>query len=249
MGIDAGTPPGLAERIRKIADEAVAKYAKSGFLRNASISDGGLTIKGGFLRLLSKAAGGQTIFYIGPTGDALPDGTPQQGWIVRRGDGTNVLDLYDADVTDGQLNQALNWRDRGGNVVIADDTNAGQGLARPYLQVPFYRVRDQDWPTTTSTSFQAMYRARVPKQQPRLYVRAWGTGVGASTGEMRVMVNGVQLGSTGTLTAGTVTSFTFGPDAVAGDHMATLTVELQVRMTGGTEGVRCCVAQAQGQQS
>lgn len=202
-------------------------------------------------RLALTTAEGTEIFYIGPVSPNQADGDAQPGWIVRRADGTTVLVLRDQFPSDngGELNQALNWFDSSGNVVVADDTNAGQGLARPYLQLPFYEVRDGDWPVTTSTAFEAIYRAVVPKQQPRLYVRAWGTGIGSSTGEMRIMVNGAQFGSTASLIAGVVTLFTFGPLAVEGDHMSTLTIELQARMTSGTEGVRCCVRQAQGQQT
>lgn len=252
MGLDAGTPPGLWERIRSIAAEEVVKFARSGFLRNASISEGGLTIKGGFLRLLAQATGGTELFYIGPVTPNAADGSPQQGWRVRRADGTSVLLLRDAFPTDdgGVLNQALNWYDRGGNVVLADDTNSGQGIARPYIPGVFYQARSGDWPTTTSTTFETVYRMRLPKQQPRLLLRAWGVSDTAEgVGELRVMVNGTQLGSTVTTAYGTVTEYLFGPTAVDGAHLSTLVVEIQARLASGTGGVQCAPSQAQGQQS
>ncbi|KGH48249.1 hypothetical protein IN07_03340 [Modestobacter caceresii] len=251
MGVDAGTPPGLADRIRQIAEQEVRKFARSGFLRNSSISDGGLTIKGGFLRLLSKATGGVTLFYLGPSGDTLGNGERQQVWIVKRADGTNVLDLYDAfPDQDGTLNQALSWRDRTGNTVFADDTDSGQGLARPYLGTPFYRARDADWLSTTSTEWSTLFRAKLPKQQPSLFARVWAahTAAGAS-GQLRVMVNGQQLGSTVITDPAAVTEYLFGPGPVPGDHMAGLSVEIQARMVSGSGGLKVEPSQLQGQQT
>ena len=251
MGQDAGTPPGLIERIRIIASEEVAKFARSGFLRNASISEGGLTIKGGFLRLLG-AANDRNLFYIGPITPALPDGTPQQGWVVRRADGTIVLLMQDAfPGVDGTLNQALTWKDRAANVVFADDTDSGQGIARPYMPLPFYLARNVDWPTTTATSFETIYRAKVQKHNPRLTVRVWGVStVAGGVGEIRVMLNGTtQHGVTATTSNASVAEYTFGPLPVSLTHMGSLTVEVQARLASGTGGVQCCVSQGNGLQS
>jgi hypothetical protein len=253
MGAEAATPPGFWDRVRQIAADEVAKLLRSGLLRNASISEGGLTIKGGFLRLLSAVTGGFDTFYLGPVDPPRADGSPQQGWVVRRADGTIVLQLYDAFPTDsgGALNQALDWRDRGGNIVLADDTDSGQGIARPYVSGAFYRARNVDWPTTTSPTFETIYRAKMPKQHPKLYVRAWGINtVAGATGEIRVMVNGAQLGTTQGTISGTVTESVFGPAAVAGAHMADLSVEIQARLASGTGAVQVGVSRgAEGSQT
>lgn len=240
MGVDAGTPPGLAERIRQIAATEVAKFMRSGFLRNASITDGFFTIKGGAFRLLSKATGGVEQFYLGPVGDVLGNGERQQFWRVRRADGTTVLRLWDAfPGADGTLNQALSWADRTGNVVFADDTDSGQGLARPWLSGGFARVRYGDMTVSTSAAdWETLFEARVDKQQPRLMVgyRASMDADGA-TGETRVLVNDVQLGPTAAEAFVLATRF-IGPEPVAGAHMDQLTVKIQARRTSATGGLR-----------
>jgi len=252
MGIDAGTPPGLVDRIRVIVREELAKFARSGFLRNASISDGGLTIRGGFLRLLSKATGGVTLFYIGPSSAVMPNGEYQQYLRIRRADGTTVLQLWDSNPgDDGTLNQALSWLDRSGNVVFADDTDSGQGIARPYLPIAFYPARNGDWVKTTSTTFDVMHRAQSPKQQPRLIVKVWvNPSTPGTAGELRVMVNGTQLGAVVSFTNdGFVHEYTFGPLPVEGAHMSLLIVEIQARRTAGTGEIQVAPSQAEGRQT
>ncbi|SNR33161.1 hypothetical protein [Blastococcus mobilis] len=251
MGVDAGTPPGLFERIRQMVRDEVAKLLRSGLLRSASIGEGGLTLRGGFFRMRN-AADTSNAFYIGAVTPAQPDGTPQPGWIVRRADGTNVLLLRDAFPENGPdgVHQALSWLDRTGNTVLADDTDSGQGLARPYVPIVFYRSRNSDWPTVTGGDWQTVYRAKAPKQQPRLLVRAFaGATDGSTSGELRVMINGTQHGSTQAVVGATVGEFIFGPDAVAGSHMSDLSVEIQARVTAGTGGIRVSPSQGEGRQS
>jgi hypothetical protein len=248
MGVDAGTPPGLVDRIRQIAAEEVRKFARSGFLRNASISDGGLTIRGGFLRMLF---GDVQLFYIGPVSPNLADGSPQQGWIVRRADGSTVLSMRDAFPEDdgGVLRQALNWYDRTGNSTFADDTNSGQGLARPYLPGTFYRSDYADWVAVSGGTFVTKFRARMTKQQPQLYVRAWASNdTSGATGEVRILVNGTQWGPT-RATAFSISEFEWGPLTVAGDHMSTLVVEMQARVASGAGAVRLEPSRLEGRQS
>lgn len=244
------TPPGLLERILLEVDKRIASFARSGFLRNATISDGGLTIRGGFFRMLAGLANVQ-MFYLGPSGPVLGDGTVQQIWQIRRAGGQLVLDLYDAfPGVDGTLNQALNWRDRNGNAVIADDTDSGQGIARPYLPGVFYPARNVDWPKVTNTSFETVFRAQVPKQQPKLYVRAWGwNDTAGATGEIKVLVNGIQLSTTVTTGNAAVTEYLFGPAAVDGAHLSSLVVEIQARMVSGGGSLQVGAAQVQSRQT
>lgn len=250
MGVDAAVPPGLLERIRQIIADEVGKLLRSGLLRNASISEGGLTIKGGFLRLLASVTG-TTLLYVGPYGPPGPDGTVQQGFVLRRADGTAALVMYDAvPGNDGGLfNQAVGWYGRTGGVVFADDTDSGQGIARPYLSTPFYRARNTDWPTVTDTTWVTIERARLAKQQPRLLVQAWAVATAGGTAQMRVTVNGVELAPPVNVSGSLVTEYTFGPAAVTGAHMSSLTVELQVQMTSGPGGVQAAASRLEGRQS
>lgn len=250
MGADAGTPPGLVDRIRQIAADEVRKFARSGFLRNASISDGGLTIKGGFFRMLSKATGGVTQFFLGPVAPGLPDGTPQQGWLVNRADDTMVLGLYDSDTANGQFNQALSWFDRKGNVVFADDTDGGQGIARPWLSGHFAPARFNDWTvSTTSATFETLWEQRIDLQQPRLQVTYWASmDAAGTTGQTRVMVNGVQFGPTAA-EAFLVPLRTVGPLPVAGGHLTEVLVQIQGRRTSTTGALRVQALNWKGRQS
>lgn len=251
MAQEAKVPAGFWALVQKKIDDAIARFARSGFLRNASISDGGLTILGGFLKLIDKVLG-VTLFYVGPVSPNKADGTPQQGWIVRRADGTVVLQLLDQYPTDvgGALQQALNWFDRSGNVVLADDTNGGVGLARPHLASAFYASRQQDFLKSTAAGFETIYRARVEKQQPKLYVEAWGTSdTAGTTGQMQVVVNGTVMGAAQNVASGVVTLFSFGPAAVAGNYGDTLNVEIQVKRTAGTGSVQVGASMVQGTQT
>lgn len=246
----APIPGDFFERVRRIAQEEVARFFRSGPLRNSSITDGGLTIRGGFLRLISGAV---SLFYVGPYGPAAPDGTPQQGMQLRRADGTAALTMYDAfPGEDGTFNQALTWWDRRQNQVFADDTDSGEGLARPYLPAVFYPGRFGDYLSTTSGSFETIWRAEMPKQHPRLRVAASGaTDAAGTAGEMRCLVEGQPFGDTVTgLNSGTFTAGVWGPafmDELA--HMSTVHVEIQARRTAGTGAVRIAPLMAQGMQS
>lgn len=239
MTQEAGTPRDFWDRIQKMIEDAVAKLARSGMLRNASIAEGGLTIKGGFLRLMSAVVGGVETFYAGPITPALPDGSYQPGMIVRRNDGTVVLQLWDPIPSVGDYSQFLAWLDRQGNAIFTDDTDSGFGIARPHLAHSFYPSRVQDFPTTTSATFETIFRARVEKQQSNLFVQAWGaTDTAGTTGEVQVTVNGTILGTVQTATSGVINGYNFGPAAVAGNFGDILNVEIQARRTAGTGNVQ-----------
>ncbi|MDP5184790.1 hypothetical protein QOZ88_19325 [Blastococcus sp. BMG 814] len=242
-------PPGLWERIRAVVRDEVGKLLRSGFLRSASIGEGGLTLRGGFLRLKHDGDGVET-FYVGPVSPDLPDGSKQPGVIIRRNDGTIALHLYDPIPSEGDYNQFLAWRDRQGHVVFSDDTDSGQGIALPYIPFAFYRSRNEDWPVVTSTAWTTVYRAKGPKQQPKLYVETWGANnTDGATGQVRVLVNGTELATPGDTASGVVRGFNFGPAAVSGDHLSTLSIEVQARMVSGAGGVQVGVGTVQGRQS
>lgn len=249
MGVDAALPPGLFERIRSMITTEVAKLLRSGLLRSASIGEGGLTLRGGFLQMLF---GDVQVLLVGPVTPRLPDGSPQLGLILRRADGSNVLDLYDADPTDagGALQQALNWRDRLANVVLADDTNSGQGLARPWLSGQFARTRYEDMSVqTTSGTFETLWETRISKQQPRLEVAYRATmDTSGTTGQTRVLVNGTQLGTTQSATF-LLNTYFIGPEAVGGNHMQDLVIEIQGRRSSASGALRVEALYWRGRQS
>lgn len=240
MAQEAKVPATFWATVQKKIDDSISKFARSGFLRNASISDGGLTIKGGFLRLLDKVLGVE-LFYVGPVTPNKADGTPQQGWVVRRADGTTVLALFDAFPTDagGQLQQALNWLDRSEVVAVADDTNSGQGLARPYVPIPLTRSRYTDMVAVTDATFVDVFdSAPFYKVNARaLATIRCTTDDSATMGEVRVLVDQVQVGDT--VSVGFAVAInTVGAFVVPGDAYSLHQVKVQARRTAGTGAVR-----------
>lgn len=249
MAQEAKVPAGFFKTVQKMIDDSIARYARSGPLRNAAISEGGLTIKdGGALRL--STADGVAAFYVGPVNPPLPDGSPQPGWIVRRNDGTAVLVLRDTRPDLDGYSQFLGWYDRTGQAIFTDDTTSGFGIARPHLAHAFYPSRYGDFLKTTNAAFETLWRARVEKQQPQLHVEAWGTtDTAGTTGEVRVMVNGVQLDATQTATSSVVNGYVFGSSPVAGSFGDILDVEIQARRTAGTGSVQVGAKFVSGWQS
>jgi hypothetical protein len=244
MTQEAATPPGFWERVEQIAERAVQRFARSGFLRNASITGGGLTLRGGFFRMRN-AAGTSNAFYVGPVTPAQPDGTKQPGWLVYRADGTLVLAMFDAFPEDGPegVNQALNWYDRSGGIVLADDTDSGQGLARPYVPIPLTRARYTDMVAVTDGAFVDVFDSGYfykVNARARVDVRCT-TDASDTTGELRVLVDGVQVGTTQTVDF-LVTMKNIGPFVIPGDAYSQHVVKVQARRTTGTGAVRLAAA-------
>jgi hypothetical protein len=238
--VTAPVPPDFFDKLRAMVRQEVADAMRSGASRSMSITDGRFTVKGGALVL--EAADGDTSFYLGGVTPALPDGTYQPGWIVYREDGSIAAAMYDPDPDPdgpGDYKQFFALYDRAGNVIISDDTFSGQGIARPYISGTFARTRWVDMTVqTASDTFETLWTGRVYKQHPRLEVSYRASmDATATTGETRVMVNGVQLGATATEGFAVATRYA-GPAAVAGDHMAALTVEIQGRRTSATGTLR-----------
>lgn len=251
MTQEAAVPQDLIAKLQGMWRQDIANANRAAPIRNSAISSGGVfSIQGG--ALVMKDDNGLDLFYVGPLLPNRADGTPQQGWNVWRADGSKVLELFDAYPTDagGALQQALNWRDRSGNVVLADDTNSGQGIGRPYLPGVFYLARNTDWPKVTSTTFQTVYRAEVSKQHPKMVVRVWGyNDTAGATGQIQVLVNGTAWGTVQSTNSTTVQEFVIGPTPVAGAHISFMTVEIQACMTAGTGSVQVGAAQLNFQQT
>lgn len=139
--------------------------------------------------------------------------------------------------------------DQTGSVVFSDDDVSGQGIARPYLAIPLYPTAFANFVGTTSTAFVDLYGGTSYKQQPRAYVRVMaGNDTSGATGEVRVMVNGVQLGATAS-TGFSVAAYDFGPLPVDGANMDPLVVSVQARMVSGTGSVKVSPATSTGFQS
>lgn len=232
------TPPGFWERIEQMIDRKVAAYARSGSSRNMSIGEGGVfTIKGGRLRVLfPEAMGGETSVYAGDIVSEV-DGTYQgTGLFVQAEDGTDIATFRTNAATGKPI---VTLRDAQGNAVLYTSTSTGQGLVRPFAHLPLYPVRPADFNVgTTAGSFETLYAGEIHKERNDLSVGVRHyADVSGTTGEIRCVVDGVQLGATATVSfSGGVSSF--GPADIAGTHMQFVYVEVQARRTAGTGTVR-----------
>jgi hypothetical protein len=227
----------LSRRLKKI-EQAIASLQTARRLVAATIGEGGLTVDGGFFRVVD--ATGAELFYIGPMGPDFTDGTPQRGWTVRRADSTPALAMYDADPGDGSpgtYRQALNWYDRSGNVVLADDTDGGVGLARPYI--PWMITSDRDVVTVTNaTALNTWVETHVlagPRQHPKMAVGLSATAPSGTNGELRLVYGStVVAGPTAFTGAGGGAAPSYLFTLPPGTHMDLTYVSVQARRTAGT---------------
>lgn len=127
--------------------------------------------------------------------------------------------------------------DRTGAVVAADNPTSG-GLARPHLPVTFASLQDPG-DTTSSSTFAALQTAALYRKQHarmRLTVHVVTT---AAAAEYRVTVGGAVIHGPVTVTQGRAITTT-AAFAVPGQHMATLRLDIEARISSGagTVGVR-----------
>jgi hypothetical protein len=237
---EAGTPPDFWRRIEQVAERAVAKYARSGALRNSRISGGnGLTIAdGGKFRAQYPAdQGGDDAFYVGDIFSASnPDLYLGTGVLIQAPNGNDMATFR----SDAQFGTTMhNIYDSNNNIIFGNDAASAQGLARPYVPGAFYRARYADWTVSTSAgTFETLWATRMLKQHPKLEVGVRASmDTSGATGELRVLVNGQQLGAISAVEF-VLGYFIFGAAAVAGDHMAALDVEIQARRTSASGAVR-----------
>lgn len=196
---------------------------------------GGIAIRnGGFVKIVDPTTGNQ-VAYLG-SADTI-DGNPQMVVEIYRDDGTIALALGDFGIVPGHPHQqAIQWYDRSGNIVVADDTTSGVGLARPH--VPLGMCADTNttrWPGTNATAFTAIASCYAEIQQPRL---SWYYNVYAPagvTGQFRLVVGGTQVGSTFAVTNNAFGNFTGVAAIPAGIVFGQqVLIELQARVTVGS---------------
>lgn len=243
MTQQAATPAGFWDRVDQAVERGVAKYVRAGLLNNASISSGaGLRIAPGSKLVIQHPTGNTMlqagIYDVNHSFD-LGDGSYQPMLLLYRADGTLAFSMYDPDPTSAGYQQFLAVWDRGGNIIVSDDTNSGQGMARPYLSGGFEPARYADFAfSTTSATFETVAHQYVSKQQPRMRVRVQASmDTSATTGEIRVLVDGVQLGSTSTESFA-ISTRDFGPAPIAGTHEQLVHVEIQGRITSASGSLK-----------
>ncbi len=215
-------------------------------LYSAQISSGGLTVKGGFIRLRDDA--GQERVYAGPTEYAQPPGTTQPVFWVRDATGRVRLGVFDA--TAGATYEPTVWIfDKADRVALTTDVNGG--LAEPWLYVPMYpKFIPTNFSNLTNTDPSlpvsacnggVIWEGRIGKcSHPRIQfdlVTGRITG-GSGSPTYTMWVDGVQVGSySGT----TYQNSLHGPYDISSKLGATnISVQVKVSATGtGTDLIAC----------
>jgi hypothetical protein len=201
-----------------------------------SISEGGtFTVKGGRFVVLHPAAdGGGVGVYFGPVRETDDNTYVGTGLLVQDEAG---LDIFTARTDEASGNAVCVMWDGDHSAAVFTDSS-GVGLGRPYVPFHFYSARFTDTPqVTSSASFESLWLAYTYKTNPKMYVAASAGADVGTAGEVRVLVNGVALGSTGVVSS-TPAAFTFGPSTIAGAVGDQVMVQIQARVTSGAGSIR-----------
>jgi hypothetical protein len=239
----------MAQRVKELEDRIRRlETARSG---NAMTVDGppGITISnGGGIRIEDggtfqlRTPADHKVLFAGTI--EIPDGSgrTQQIFQVNRDDGSPAFVLADLGTTPGHPHmQALVWIDRAGNVIFADDTDGGAGLARPYLPAGVFAEITPPTVTTSSGSYQAMHWADCFEQNPKVTASVLVQTSAGTAGQIRLTTGPDQIGSVVSIPAGSFGQFTIPaapwPNFI---YEARVTVQLEARVTSGpgTIGVR-----------
>lgn len=192
---------------------------------------------------------GQILVFVGSFQTLRPDGQQEQGVRINRDDGSAVLTVQNFTGTAEGYQQFLALWDRAQQIILSDDTASGNGLARPYVPIPLTETRHTDWPKVTDAAFVPVWDSSFFY---KVNARAWvdlrvGSDVSGTTGEVRVLVDGVQVGTTQTV-GFTIEGKRVGPFVVPGKAYTSHTIEVQARRTAGTGNI-CVGAHAWGTQT
>lgn len=186
--------------------------------------------------LVQNAAGTTAQFLLGQDGS-------QRVARFYRADGSIAFSV----ATSTAAPQAATIWDLNGQPVVQDDVTSG-GLARPYIPSPFVPARTADWLSTTSATFEDIWRATILKINPMETVTIGHIADASTAGEVRVTVAGTATGATTTVGT-TQTSTTIGPFALPGAQESQVELRVQARRTSGAGNVRCAVLAATGYHS
>ncbi|MGW1489773.1 hypothetical protein [Streptomyces sp. NPDC002402] len=243
----AAIPLDILDRIRALERE-VRTLTGRAQIRPAlnEITNGLVKIaEGGSLEVY--APDGTGLFGVGQFGPFYnhTDGTPQQGVVMQREDGTTAFTVRAIPAALGVNDQAVSIWDRSGHQVLSDETTTGWGMGTPYLPMPFQVLSGDD--VVTSSSFVNRWFATVPAQQPVAAILVeFGAG-GGSTCEIAVQYRTADEGDFTTVATASVTA---PATAIAWDtkwftfplHRASYLLQtffrVQVRQKSGSSGVR-----------
>ncbi|MCP3801862.1 hypothetical protein NLX83_21585 [Allokutzneria sp. A3M-2-11 16] len=234
------------KRIENRMDEADRRT-----LYSVVISSGGLTIRdlGG---ITAQDLDGDTTFFTGGFGGdwSRPDGTAQPITYIADDRGAWRIAVFDNTPNSGVYRQFAAVFDYSGNIVLGDDAESGQGLARPYIPLSVSAAQYKAWPATAATGWETLETIRYCKQHPRIdvHLRATTDTDPATRGEVRLREQGgTVIGPVHAIEYAQTLRYSNGP--VPGDFSDLREVHLEARRTAGTGVVRATVAYAAGVQS
>lgn len=177
---------------------------------------------------------GNPVFFVGEGG--MSDGSGRMQAIVEmlRQDGSLALILADLGTAFGHtIQQALQWFDRLGNIVFADDTLSGQGIARPYLAFGAFVNAAVPSATTTSTTFVNLQTLVGYKQHPRITGQILVYADSGTTGTIQLVDQASNVLYTTNLTSGQFGYVEYGPVALAGTHELPISLNIQGKVLTG----------------
>ncbi|WMX45552.1 hypothetical protein [Streptomyces roseicoloratus] len=120
-----------------------------------------------------------------------------------------------------------------GHEIFADDIMTG-GLARPWLALlPPQPTDKARWPSTTSTAFTTVAKSYNPIWQPKLRLTVETAVSSGASGEVKVLVDGLQFGPT-VIAGTTFNHIGLLPVDVNSRFGQTMQIEIQAKATGGT---------------
>ncbi|WND36914.1 hypothetical protein RI578_22670 [Streptomyces sp. BB1-1-1] len=214
------------------------------------ILNGDVTIgEGGVLRVL--APDGTGLFGVGEFGPFYDhtDGTPQQGVIMQREDGSTAFTIRAVPSALGVDDQPVIMWDRTGHGVLTDDATSGRGLGSPALPLPFQKL-PPGGEVITGSSFENCWFATVQRMNPVAAVLLEFGAAPGSKCEVRVQYRPASEPdftniATDSVTAASSASgvqyktswYTFPLDRA--EFEETVFIRIQAREVSGTDGVIC----------
>ncbi|MEU0600142.1 hypothetical protein ABZ484_18145 [Streptomyces sp. NPDC006393] len=237
----ATIPTDLLDRIRDIERRIRGLMASANSSPAMNQVGSGDIVVGDQGRIRARTSLGEDLLLVGrvqPDRDSEAQ-RYQQGFELRRDDGSLALSLVTADPVNSPV-QALRVLDHKGEAVVATDSARG-GLARPYLPFPTpVPVGTAGWESTGATEWTTLYAGPGFAQHPRVYCALAVSGtVGAA---VRLLVNGAVVGAEQTLsgTAGQTVALTVTlVEDLPASFGDTLSFEIQAKVAATGDTVAC----------
>lgn len=134
---------------------------------------------------------------------------------------------------------ALEILDSTGNECLVTDPNGdGSGLWWPWIPIMMAPMTISTWPFNTSGSFVTVAQGASPTTSQRIFVACRTIcDSGATAGQVRLMVNNSQVGSTIAVTT-SAGEADFGPIAHGVNSTTDAFIEVQTRVTAGAGNCR-----------